>query len=526
MVFQKVRFYASSRDPERASLAYLLPGIPPEVSIMDTTYLAPKSPALSMICWPSSSRPTSPSSLFIQSNPQANLSELPYELQSMIFDNLLTKETGLTHTGLCALRNLSNTNAALSKSVSRYLSGEEETRFFQQQLEDAVWARDVRADPEAKITPSNAAIDLEPNYGAPGVQADVVTQVIVDKCLRCFKWIRQRVPAINCDGYNRDGWGFFTIAMYAQSIKIMTNLINSTHTAQTLAEVLVRPAKAFSYNPTPLGLLARRRNLRFTERMLEFVDFYVSRLDPPVDFGGAFTQTDLYSLCTFITPKLANLFLEMGIRIDGPSSSGSLNASSYHAAAGNGPRFLTWLHENSSLDKCATDSHGEIPIHYAVRADRPDCVRWLARNGGLQTDWYEGIQTPVELAAASTKENSEEILRCLIETLHGIYRLDPLMTGSLLRTLSEGLQDYINRNNELPGYVEYSSACQEQEHRAIRKVGVIMEYSTGFRVSVSLAEAQSPDSRYNRGLDRYELAKSIVASIGLKDLLHVLERIF
>lgn len=460
--------------------------------------------------------------------PLGTLGALPTEIMWMIFDRLLTKECGLEHRGLCGLRSLSLTSKTASTQVSSYLARQNESRYIQTQLHHSFSPKHSVLSsffPPDRMVHDN---DMEFVSSMQGRRYDVITQTIIDDCPECLVWMSGRIPSLLLRGYNQAGWKYVAIAMQARSVRFLEYIYrsNTLHTAGF--SFLASSSHVSVRQPSSLTLMIQHQDLEFIERVLNLVESSISRSGDQSRAQQAEAATtvtvareDMYSLCKFITPELASRFVQLGVRLDGLWDSRQSQATCYHAAVHNGLPFLRWLERNSSMDNSMMDYDGETPLHYAVRADRLDCVAWLRRHGGARTQWDNRRIAPARIAAERSTEMSEVILKDLVTTPASENKLDSQMTGLLLYAVSRGL--WLTRSGGLdsrPVQRGYLRFLRDEEDRAIRKVLIIMEHSSG--LTPRARNARGTDSRCNKGLQKYNQAKRFAAVSGSFRLLSVL----
>ncbi|KAJ5579619.1 uncharacterized protein N7459_005604 [Penicillium hispanicum] len=406
-----------------------------------------------------------------------NLDALPLDILWMIFDELLTGSRCLTHSGLCALRNLALTNRAAAFNVRLYMVRNAQSGYVKTQLAS------IPIIPAA--THTTLFFDREdaaPITGHAEVEPDVLTAAILDQCDECFTWLCHRIPQLQLNGQNEFGWSFLAIAAHSGSMSMFKHILTETQRSSrnNMYTFLQYRANSHCLWPQVIGILAQQRDLQFLEDLFDFLGPPPSNLGRATAFDRSLSNANKYRLCTFATPALAETFAQLRVHLDliWPSRATG-GATSYHAAVSNGPAFLDYIRRRSEFPIDIPDNAGETPLHYAVRANRLDSVQWLTSHGGAP-DLYttRSIKTATHLAARLTSNESEAILHELL-TAFDAQPLSSYSVGTLLCTLAEGVRETllthaVRSDIDYEGFVAFG---QHHENLAMRKCNVIVRAS-------------------------------------------------
>ena len=409
-----------------------------------------------------------------------DLHVLPLELIWMILDEILKSSLRLSHRAFCTLRKLALTNKAALSHVNLYLNRKVESCYIQSQLESILFSH-----PVLHRTVYIDQDEVTPIDGVPGIEPDILTGTILDGCVECFEWLLPRLNHVDLEGYNENGWSFLAIAAHGRSFpifKYMLAHLNRNNNGE-MYSVLRNRANASCISPQIIGILAQRCDLRFFENLFKFIGPLPSRRARWPALDRSLSSSDKYRLCTFATPALAEIFAKFRVHLDmiWPDFRNG-GATSYHAAVSNGPVFLDYVHRRSEFPIDTPDDQGETPLHYAVRANRVDSVRWLKSHGGApDLHTTRSIKTATHLAARLTSDESAEILYELL-TAFDARRLSSYSVGTLLCNLVDGAREtllsFAVRSDV--DYEAFVAIGKHQENLAMTKCDIILQVS-GFR---------------------------------------------
>lgn len=455
--------------------------------------------------------------------PLGNLAALPLELAFDILDECLVESPRLTHKGLCALRCLALSSLSGKTLVNNYLQRNVSSRHLRDQLQVEWWPYMSAVVPLSL----REIAEIAPIEGLPGVGPDLITDTVMDDCPECFDWLCKQIPKLDAGACNEHGWAFIAIACHAGSFKILEHFLDVEYPLKAPIGLLAQAANHNTLRPTPIGLMAQKKDLQFFEHLFEVVEPHLHALRVPSVIRGALTWEDKLDLCTFATPELAERLEEVGVNlfdISGPSS------SSWHAGALNGPAFLEYLNRKSTyISKNGPMWVTDTPLHTAVKANKLDSVRWLKQHGANPKLTYRGDsrRNPIHLAATLDSEMSVEMLEELIPAPGRGIKMTSSESGKLLYSLVEGLALTTHRQAVRTDLDEaaYREIRDLYEDRAIRKCRLILRVSADDHLA-PVADSTRPrvfESGRHFAIRQHEKAKELAYFTGFERLLHTMD---
>lgn len=464
----------------------------------------------------SSSRPSNPL-------PTSGLAALPVELAYNILDECLMGASWLTHKGLCALRSLALTSRSAKTLVTTYLQRNAPSTVLREQL-NVPWWPYMPAVVHLTLPQMN---EIAPIDGVPGQGRDIITDTVMDDCPECFDWLCRKIPKLDAGACNKHGWSFVAIACHAGSFKILQHFLDPEYPLKAPVALLSNPANHNTLRPTPLGLMAQKKDRRFFERFFDIVEPHLHALRLPSVIRSSLTHEDRLHLCKFATPELAERLEEVGVILYDVTISGS---SSWHAGALNGPAFLDYLNRKSKqISKNGPMRVEDTPLYTAVQANRLDSVRWLKKHGASPKLTYAGEsrRNPIHLAVTLDTETSIEILEELLPAPGRGGMISSLESGKLLFSLVEGLvasaHGYAVRsdidNNA------YQQLLDLHEDRAVRKCRLILRVSAGDHLK-PIAGSSAPrvlEGARHLAIKQHEKAKKLACLAGFERLLNTMD---
>lgn len=454
---------------------------------------------------------------------RSGLAALPLEIAYNILDECLIGAFWLTHKGLCALRSLALTSRSAKTLVTAYIRRTIPSTFLHDQLNVQWWPY----MPAAVNLTLPEISQIAPIDGIPGHARDIITDTVMDDCPECFDWLCTKIPKLGAGACNEHGWSFVAIACYAGSFNILEHFLDPEYPLKARIALLSSPANHNILRPTPIGLMAQKKDLRFFERLFDIIEPHLHALRLPSVLRGSLTAEDKLHLCTFATPELAERLEEVGVILCDITIQ---HTSSWHAGALNGPAFLDYLSRKSvQISKNGPMWVEHTPLYTAVQANRLDSVRWLKRHGASPKLTYTGDsrRNPIHLAAALGSETSIEILEELLPAPGRGAMINSLESGKLLLSLVEGLvalaHDQAVRSDI--DNIAYQDLLDLHEDRAVRKCRLILRVSAGDHLK-PIAGPLGPrvlEGGRHVAIKQHEKAKKLACLAGFERLLHTMD---
>ncbi|KAJ6020478.1 hypothetical protein N7540_005982 [Penicillium herquei] len=438
-----------------------------------------------------------------------DLGQLPLEMVWSILDQLLSETPNVTYSGLRAIHNLSLTSHGAAAPIESYMASQSSLKLLRNAVHDTKWhphGRDESAEHEGDRTFTyldDAKSDSD---------CDVTTGAIIDDCTTCFKRLRNAVPELDGTGVNKDGWTFVAIAGHFQSLNMIKYFDTLQSPNGSWIQVLTQPANIYQDIATALVVMSRQHNVKFLRELFTILAPRLRELNHPSALDGRLTNEEQYLLCTFLTPELALEFEKVDMPLYNVADSWPAHGNAYHAGATNGPAFLEYLHDKSSLEKDARDSAFETPLHYAIRANRLDSVIWLNEHGAHE-DYSESTESSAaHLAALSTTEESLEILKEVLPRT-GLNATGSLSPGSVLVALVEGFKNA----TDIEGPRDITQLKRLHEGLCIKKLEILLE------ASIDCPECMCPTDPEDPGHGMYEMALTTARNEGVDKVITLIE---
>lgn len=312
----------------------------------------------------------------------SKLCGLPTELSLEIFDHLLMDQSRLTHRIICTFRHLAQTSKFMRQLVISYFNRHAIRTFVLQALARNKYRESPLGTFKLAETPGSwYQIDLME-------EPDLIFEIIRDDCSSCFEWVRSWSPGLAVTGFDERNWSFVAIAVYVQSLKILTFFFQQD--PGSVAFMFQRANPGFgSYSP--MGLLSLTRNARFVWQVLNLLIPHFNELrtiTQETDFE-VFSSVVKYQFCKFATPTIAEKFKKLGIVIYDFGNIPRLG-NPYHAAASNNIAFLDYLSKNLKMYPNTPNNYGESPLRMATRLRNVEANRWF-RYWRLRSAAMDGI---------------------------------------------------------------------------------------------------------------------------------------
>lgn len=454
-----------------------------------TSLVAPKSPQCEYTTWLPGS-----------------MAKLPLELVFNIFDLILLDTPRLSHGGLHSLLAFGKASKHTGEMVDCYMRSDH----IRQQLIDwkspdcVKWYRSRAEAYHATRDKARAAGEKPP------LDCDLLTEVIVDDCPDCYKWLGRKIPGFSqapC-AFNEYGWRFLAIAIRSGSYKILQHLFKRK-SCEPPARLLDDEADTVGFSETTcLGMLAYQKDPIFAEKLLDLIGPLIQRDLPNGWIVDVFSTKEKILLCKFITARTAEWLTSLGVRLWRVGTAGPrpeniipefpdvmVRNYAWNAAARNAPELLEFLYKYDP-DGISRSGHGNIkPIFYAAWFDKADTFRWLLRKMiELNIDYlsdesasFNGA-TRIDLAVAKQTSPASEIM---LEDILAAPKPDEHnyhLAGQFFKEIVLGCQkagrDLAARSDL--GLDSYKDIMFEHEQRAVRKAKAVSKvyFDTGLPMPV------------------------------------------
>ncbi|KAJ5679063.1 hypothetical protein N7462_007307 [Penicillium macrosclerotiorum] len=465
------------------------------------------------------------------------LNTLPIEILWDVFEHLLPGWVGLTHKRLCTLRSLSRTDQLTRERVNAYV--DLKNTYLDEQLQDLknnVFYPGRDGATRALSEEANAAdMDAEGDEGDEGDEGEegdeemdqqeedeydedeeeeddpefefemevnamyariestmanedeLLTQIIVDDCPCCFRWLCDRIPSLTPLGCVKDGWTFLSLAVCAEAPQMTRYILKSIHETPGFSPIdyIFSGANVTANFPTTIGLSTRGHQLAIFRILFDLSERLLGRDRLRGELGFALTDEDGFNLCSTASPDLANHIQEGTQCLDMQRLSGGSTAYQFiptkrmwSAACFNphGVEFLDFLHKywgNAADINHQCKYHGS-PLQIAVYTGRLDLVIWLKDHGAdLRTGM---VYTIAHDAADLASAESEAILAQLLPECQFDLVENWKSAALLLECLLDGTDFAITRAKIDPNNNLATRALlrHEYEMRAVRKCKQIL----------------------------------------------------
>ncbi|KAJ5608787.1 hypothetical protein N7528_009354 [Penicillium herquei] len=437
--------------------------------------------------------------------------KLPLEMVWSILNQLLTETPQVTSSNLRAIHNLSLTSKGAAAHIESYMTSQSTLQLLRTAVADAKWhphGRDESVD-HGGDRPFTLLSDAESDPNC-----DIITGAIIEDCTTCFKWLRNAVPELNGTGVNKHGWTFVAIAGHYQSLNMFKYFDTIQSPNESWIPILTQPANIYQDIATALVAMSRQHNVKFLRALFAILAPRLRELDHPSALDGRLTKEEQYLLCTFLTPALATEFEKVDMPLYNVEGAWPARGNAYHAGATNGPEFLEYLRQNSSLEMDERDNAFETPLHYAVRANRLDSVIWLNQHGAQEDYGQSTENSAAHLAALSTTEESLEILEEVLPppALNADGFLSP---SSMIVALVEGFRNATNTEDPQ----DVTQLKRLHGERVIKKLEILVEASTNSPESMGSSSPRGAQ----RGIPSYDMALALAKKDGVDKLASLVE---
>ena len=456
-----------------------------------------------------------------------DLGALPLELIWKTLDGLLTESSTLGHDSFCCIRKLGQTNKQAAATIDAYFSLESSVKLLQQAIEaDGSFtysdALHLKAQTDSSDVFKVPAFGVPLDFSACKMAPGLVTGIIKDGCIGCFKQLRKAMPELDGTYVTNRGWVYLAIAVSSESLDMVKYFcsIDSPVPGSLLLKLLTCPANVL-YNAAITRTILENIALKkeFGRNLFTFLTPRFEEIKTAA-FGGRRAKDQL-SLCQFLTPEQAVEFEKIGMPLHNVLDLAPNGGNAYHAAAVNSTDFLNFLNRRSTLSMQEREGGprtGALPIHHAIRANMVDCVIWFQKYGGAdsfgskQRAWTTG--TTADLASRMTSDESVEMLKAILAPLaRQKASLGTFFCFQLLTSLTDGLRSHDYDDSRGLTAQELVDLKNKDEERAIKKAKLLLAFAPGSNKTAGVEDGWEKAVSDARGLGFHKLADCIKAAV-------------
>ncbi|KAF7718046.1 Uncharacterized protein PECH_002380 [Penicillium ucsense] len=324
----------------------------------------------------SSSWPLSSMSSSSETKRLNGLHVLPPEVFWNMLDECLFQSGNITlqHEPFHLLLALSQVDYQINERVQPYVTRRLPRHFLRRELGDIEvfpWAEGGNGQQWYPGEASDFPIE---------VVEDFLGRVIRSDCPACFAYILNYC-GVDVSHCNHIGWSFIALAIAFGSANIIRYILSHPSASHPLTAQLFGPANINFPSPTPLGILARCRNVDRLDEVSNLIERPMAKANVPSSvIVAAFNADDLYWLCTYIAPHQARRLKKLGFcfsRVTDRMAQWYI----WHGAVKNSVEFLDYLRVTCPLDPTqSTPEQTHTPLRAAIAGDRVDVVHWFAKH--------------------------------------------------------------------------------------------------------------------------------------------------
>ncbi|KAF3387034.1 hypothetical protein F1880_000874 [Penicillium rolfsii] len=327
-----------------------------------------------------------------QENSVGRLSLVPLDIFWTMLDQCLFKYGNVTlqHEAFHSVLSLSQVDRRSNQYVEEYVARREPQHFLRRELGDIELMHYGEGDNTESWYPGH------PDDFPIHATEDILGKVIRDDCPSCFAYLLNYC-GVDIGYCNCNGWSFAALAIANRSIKILEYMLNNPGSFHTLLILLLGPANVNFPRPTPLGLLGRLSDKKFTDQILDLLEDRLANLRLPRVVAGAFTADDIIWLCTYISPNQARRLQALGVPITNAYDP-QTQSTTWHGAVMNDVHFLDYVRVTSQVSPLIRNNQGKSPLSLAISQGKLDVVQWFKKYG--LTEVSQEMHKPTEITVA------------------------------------------------------------------------------------------------------------------------------